>query len=412
MNKIKKFISNNIPKLSFLLFFIINLLILTKSNYIDGGDDLFFYESSLKYSIKDFLIHRYNNWSGRVIPDFLALLFNNQLKNIWTIVNSIMMTLLGILFYQYFLILNPKINQLKRKIIAPSVCLSFLFINRSIISPSFIWLTGSINYLWPIVLFLIIFYPYFFYIINKYYPKNGYYFILLSFIGGILTEQISVMFILLLSLFLIYFFFTQKKIPYQFLISSLLIFLGSILLFFAPGNQIRYQSEVVNNFPSFNSLSILNHISISIYWILNKITNTLSLTLIPIYLLVGINNYRNKKNISINFLLLIISLVLIVKNILKLEFKIYPITSDNIFSTMNIVYYLLITFSFLLLPFSIVKNIKNNFKKYFYSITFFLLFILMFMTTLSPTLDVSGNRTLFIPSLLLTFTWISLIFQD
>lgn len=383
-------------QLFFVLFFILNFFLLIRSDYQDGGDDLFFKQSASQYSTTEFISYRYQNWSGRIIPDTLSLWFNNQPKIIWVFFNSIAITAMAFLLWQYLNLFNPKTKKHSGYLLL--IFFSFLFLDKSIFEPSFIWLTGSLNYLWPTLIGLITFYPFLFFLIKKKIPKNIFLFITISILSGLMTEQVSLALLGFMFLSFFYFILSHQRLPISLVAISLFTVIGSAILFLAPGNQIRYQSETNHNFPGFDSLSLANHISISFYWIINKMVNFLPLPLALIFSLLGTINLQQKQHRTISIFSLAIAFILLIKFLFRLNCPIYPITSDNILSVVNLLKYLITITSLSIIPYLIVKTNINH--KFIYLSLFSFSLILMFIVTLSPTLDASGSRTIFLPGML------------
>jgi hypothetical protein len=403
------FLKNNKEKIVFVIFFIVNLLILNFSNYKDGGDDLFFRNSALNQSLLNFLVNRYFTWTGRMFPEFMAYFFDNSLVNIWPIINSFFITLLSYVVFTYVnLLIKIKIKQ--RMSLIYIIFLSFLLINKHVIEPAYIWRTGSINYLWPVTAGFLAFYPFLLSLKNKLNNKNNGLYLLVSILAAISSEQISVALIFGIIFYFGYMLVFKKKIPLIIYFLSFTILSGSLILFLAPGNQIRLQKESDTNFPGFMSLSIFNHISISLYWVLNKITNDLSLVLAPIFLILGLKSFKfSLKYISL--LSLFLAFILLVKNIFGIQYKIYPITSDNYTSIVILIKYVLAISSLSLIPYLVFRLYKFSLKTTLIYLVVLLVLIQMTMITLSPTLDISGSRTIFLPSIILNVLSIFLIFD-
>lgn len=400
-------------KIVFIIFFIITLVLSCLSKYKDGGDDLFFKTAASNNSLFPFIISRYLNWSGRIIPDALAYLFNSKLEVIWPLFNSIIITLLSVLIFNYINLLTTLKNN-KRFLLVITVCLSFLLINKTIIEPAFLWKTGSINYLWPTTMGLFILYPFLLSIKNKLTKKNNYFYFFVSLLAVISSEQISVAMILGITTYFIYMFLNKKKIPLILYLITFNLFLGSIILFLAPGNQLRLQAETKHNFPDFLSLSVFNRISISLYWMLNKLINVCSLSLAFIYLIVGFKNSYTK-NITLKVfstIAIFLGILLIVKNIFSINFNILPITSNNYLSFNILIKYIISLVGLSLIPYLIWKlfgNLKNSF---IYFLILFIALITMLMITFSPTIDASGSRVLFLPIILINILAILTLFKE
>ena len=130
MKNAKQFFITNKIKIIFIIFFIINFFISYFSKYKDGGDDLFFKTAALNYSWWNFIVSRYLEWSGRIIPDILAYLFNSKLEFLWPLFNSLIITFLSILIFSYVNLLTTIKNN-KKFLLAIIICFSFLLIDKS-----------------------------------------------------------------------------------------------------------------------------------------------------------------------------------------------------------------------------------------------------------------------------------------
>jgi len=409
MKNLKNFLNPNKEKIVFFIFFIVTFLISFYSKYQDGGDDLFYQSASQNYSFFTFAYYRYLNWSGRIVPEILGYVFNGSLSFLWPLFNSFFFTSLSILIFNYLKLLIPT-KKHQTIFLAIVVCLSFLLLDKTIISPSFLWKTGSINYLWPTTLAFFAIYPFFLSIKNKVINYKIFYF-LISLLVGLSSEQISVFLILGLIVYFIFILINKRKIPLILILIALNIVIGSTILFLAPGNQVRFQTETQNNFYQFTSLSLFNRASISLYWILNKLINFFSLSLALIYLVLGVKTFldKNFKLKIFSILSILLSLVFEFKNLLKINYEILPITSRNYLSPDILTKYFFSFFILLLIPYLIYHLSKKYFL--FYFLILFIILATMFIVTLSPTLDVSGNRVLFLPIILLNILSISLLFQ-
>ncbi|TKJ86655.1 hypothetical protein PaeCFBP13512_19365, partial [Paenibacillus sp. CFBP13512] len=124
----------------FLFIFILNSLI----NF-SPGDDEYFKNISKTMSLYDFIYMRYTIWSGRVFADSILYLIMDENIWIWRILNSIIIFMLPIAIVRIF---SMKISFKYFLIAFCSICC----ISFNVISSGFLWVTGSINYSWPILL--------------------------------------------------------------------------------------------------------------------------------------------------------------------------------------------------------------------------------------------------------------------
>lgn len=95
-----------------------------------ASDDFWFSEVSSQYGLIEYIISRYEGWTGRVFPEFLLYTMLNELVWLWRIINPIIIILLS-----YGLV-----RILKRKVEFKDVLLALLtlgFFSPSILSNGF-----------------------------------------------------------------------------------------------------------------------------------------------------------------------------------------------------------------------------------------------------------------------------------
>ena len=126
---------------------------------------------------------------------------------------------------------------------------------------SFLWVAGSITYLFPCVLTIGYLYFYF-HVIDKlnvlplrYYLIFGIY----SFLIVMFVENISFAYVFANILLLIYKFYKDKKIDKFILINTIISLIGAILMLISPGSRNRLLTET-----SFEQLSLLSKIFVNI----------------------------------------------------------------------------------------------------------------------------------------------------
>lgn len=401
----------------FLTVFGLALFISQTSQFIDGGDDIFFAKASQNVTLAEHVINRYETWSGRITAESFAYLFNGPLSSLWSLVNAIAITTLVFLLYFFT-------KQHKARYPWWAALFStggfFIFLHSTIAEPALLWRTGSTNYLWPITLGLVSLLPYLVQLTSKSKKYTNFlitkpylwiFFIGSGFLAGAATEQVALSLLFFLTLFYtnhLYFFVTSQKkksLLFGTHILSFFIVIGALVLFIAPGNAVRFQSEAAAHFPDFFDLTIATKISISVYWIFNKIVHYLSPFLGLILLLTATKNFLERKftkyieYIFFGFIGLL-GCSSIFLYFAQWEFAILPLRKETITNPEVLLGYIFTaalvfcTGLLLLLPFKKYQNLLNI--SLFCGALFHLLLI-----SLSPTLDVSGNRTLFVPAVFL-----------
>lgn len=248
-----KFIKENIYPISLFIFiFLVSILIPL------GGDDWINYLSkNLSFSqIIDNAVTFYQGWEGRFFSRIaLSLLVPNQF--IWAILNASLMTV-------FYIMIIKIIGKRYQKVLYPIVLMFILLVQNGIFGQVYVWKTGNVTYLIPMVYMM-----YLIYIRRDLlnggvvkYKKLEYLFIPLTFIFSMFIENVSVAIVLVCLFNVIINYVKNKKIDkvmFGCLITSII---GLLLMAFSPGNFMRLETtgdfgelnifgKVMVNFPKF-----------------------------------------------------------------------------------------------------------------------------------------------------------------
>lgn len=231
--------------ISFFIAFITMYAILSSIGFRHMSDDAWFSAKALtEKSYIDFLKQRYYTWSSRTPIEFVLLNIINRFE-LWKALNSLFF---GVLIASSSTPISKSIKQ------TISVTIALLAIMYFIPSDSTkygaLWMTGSINYLWPMSLCALGWF-------SIYCLSNGignkpahYALIFMSFILSSFNEQVAV--VNILGCFITTFFIYKNK---EYLTGALIAAFATIivLLFIAtaPGNEVRLVQEATNRFPDF-----------------------------------------------------------------------------------------------------------------------------------------------------------------
>lgn len=218
----------------FLFLFFIMQIYLHKNIYLYGDD--FYYGSFFKLDFWQLHIDHYLSVNGRALIHFLASLILYFDIFLFRIINPFLIIIL-IYFLSKLVASNHSSNNKEtfKKLITFSIML-FCLIDIEVSNGSIYWATGSMNYLLPITLNVMLIY-----FVQKSVTNNkfSYFTFFLIFIASITTEQscmVSFGFIILIVLFN---YFSKNTIP-KFAYSYILIsFIGLLLVVLAPGNFSR-----------------------------------------------------------------------------------------------------------------------------------------------------------------------------
>lgn len=205
---------------------------------ISNFEDIF---NALKY-------HRQNT-NGRVLSHFFVYLFLLMPKWVFNIVNATFTVITLYLFYRFVKSPTQKENLWITILL---VCGLWSF------APAFgdtsLWLTGSCNYMWGLLLDLLFVYPYF----RSYTDgKLDYFnnlnvvrkilFSILAFAVGIYSENGSVTTIALSLLLLVFLFIENKEINFEACLYIAIAVIGFAFLLFAPATSDRTNLNIFGN---------------------------------------------------------------------------------------------------------------------------------------------------------------------
>lgn len=254
--------------------FVLAVLYLTNFNVDMSSDDGWFMKISKDYSFLGFLQWRYNNWSARLFPEavlyliFFVPLFVHHLISAcaWLLYSfSLVRIVVGTVSRKNFLV----------------AFLSLGFLNILVMKDSIFWITGAINYLWPLGLGLFAMIPYadsFFR--NK--KTSIWLYLLPTLLFSISNEQLLVCVIGVTVVYHVAMWIQKRKENYFLYVPTGFFLIGFAFMFLAPGNKLRMQQEINMWMPDFNKLSPLSRLVRGSSWLFEGWQTKLLLLLIAI----------------------------------------------------------------------------------------------------------------------------------
>ena len=326
----------------FVLMLVLNFvtpLIMDDYNYTFGLNGRI---SNLK-DIFEYQIWFYFNWGGRNIAHTIAQFFLMNNKTVFNICNSLTFIVLILLILNF-----SKFNkrEVKNKFIYLILIYFILWFNTPAYGQSFIWLTGSANYLWTSVIALL--YILIFINLNENKKYNKIQIFVLSILGllaGWTNENTGASLIVMLAVHLFMLKFIEKikinKIHIFTFISSII---GFIIMIIAPGNYER--SSMFND----NTFFIIKWIKRAID-ITQTATNFLIIPISIIVILISIYIYKKQK---INKKIYIFLAGIIVATYSMVASPTFPERSWTI-----VVIYMTIVITTLLSELKLEKRLKN-----------------------------------------------------
>ena len=210
----------------------------------DVGDQLSFAKMAQHYGFFEFALYRYQTWSSRLLIESLTMFMSAHY-----LVFDITMFIAVVCFFYCFngiFLKNDKYWGLR--FITPAL---FLLIFPSIFFTSAGLIATATNYLFPLVAFVIGWYCL---------EKKGLAWLVLSFpflILACMQEQFTIFALITFSFYLLKDWFKKKKVNYNYLVGTVLAFIGTVSAMVAPGSAHRNLVETKTWYPGFDKLSLV-----------------------------------------------------------------------------------------------------------------------------------------------------------
>ncbi|AXF75118.1 DUF6056 family protein [Erwinia tracheiphila] len=379
----------------FLTVFFIAFLYLEIRGIHHYADDFWFSNEARTPDIIKWLTIRYQTWSSRTPIEFALLNVINH-KLVWVIFNSFFIALTTSSLA--YVVSNSKKEEIYSALIF--ILIIIVTIKKGFIKDGILWMTGSINYLWPFALsmagFALLKCITHENISNKKSLVVPFFFFLSSF-----SEQLVVVNIILLTSSALVYRGTSQRIAMASLLAAAVAFTYIIL---SPGNTMRLHLETSRWNPDFVNLSILEKITMGLNLSYDQLFSVQPVALIFIYLCLSLSFHKNliAKCLSLLLLTLVISLTFIQeKSFSIMEFDtIYQFSSINAisyFALARATIVILIAISTTALLFFYQKDRKVAWSL---TATYITSYSGTVMMGLSPTIYASGQRVLMVSGMM------------
>ena len=256
------------------VLFILAMLYLANFKIDMSTDDSWFMKVHMKHSLFGFLHWRYNFWSARMFPEaMLYLIFMVPL-----FVHHFFSACAWFLYsYSLVRIFNGTVSR-KNFLVA---FLSLGLMDICVMKNSLFWVTGAVNYLWPLGLGLFSLIPY---ADNFFRDKKStiWPYIIPAIVFSFSNEQLLVCVIGVVLIYHIAIFFKKKKENYFLFIPTTLFLSGLIFMLSAPGNTQRMKQEVIMWMPDFDKLTLFSRVLRGSSWLFEGWQNKLLLLFVLI----------------------------------------------------------------------------------------------------------------------------------
>lgn len=245
----------NVARSRYIPYILYAVLMIVLHIYIttDFGDDVYFRTVLDKYELFDYLIHRYNTWSSRMLIEISMITFS-RVVTLWKILDVAVMVWIAIAFSLMFN--TDKKLSVDWYIIL--MLLSFPFATMNTAG----WIATTVNYTWCVAFGLLAFMPLRNAIMGKRTPWYLYIAALLAHAYASCQEQMCAVMIAICAAVGGYIFWKTKKIPYFALVQTLISIGMLLFILTCPGNDSRVEKEIVQWFPEFANYSFLHKIEL------------------------------------------------------------------------------------------------------------------------------------------------------
>lgn len=295
----------------YVLVFVFALIACSQIKYTDG-DDAFFYHYSNTMNFFEYIKWRYLSWTGRVSSETMMYLIFNVNIWAWRVINAFMLVFLPYSMLTLLKVVSEadiesskllyngerkKVTALALVVIHTLCFFCYLLMDINTLGYACFWITGSMNYLWSFVCGLWVLIPLAKYVYQEERLSFGKlaYAIPCSAIATMAAEQMGAVILAFILICILHTWIKGKRTEigiWALLFSTLLSF---IILFAAPGNDLRVQVAIETCMPQYSTLTFGEHAFITIQWVLSSFANENVLFMCLIWIF-GILLLEKKKN--------------------------------------------------------------------------------------------------------------------
>ena len=274
------------------LMFFGAFLLLTQVGYSDG-DDAFFYQYTHEMGFFEYLSWRYQTWVGRMSGEAMVYIAFSLGIWFWRIVNAMMLVLLpcGVLK------LAEKAAGIRTKNFLPgesvAVVSGYLLMAIMTVGYAAIWINGSIFYTWSFTCGIWALVPVADIVFDTGDGGSGghntwhfFYSIPCAVLASMSIEQMAAVLVTfeVLAVLVVILRKHEKQRTILLIMQTAVTVVAFVILFLAPGNDIRVASEVQNWMPQYEELSFWEHLFVTVQWLVSSFANENRLLLFGIWL--------------------------------------------------------------------------------------------------------------------------------
>lgn len=195
-------------------------------------------------------------------------------KTFWQFANAAMLTLLPAGLVHIVKKMAEPMTERRSFFLSLAVCLTILSLGIEVIGYGGFWITGSTFYLWSIVAGIWAAMPFVELAYGKSVPARMLlYAIPCGFIAAMGQEQIAAVVIAFGILAIVCYFYRERRIAWLPVLEVVIMIAALLALFISPGTTARTQAEVEQWMPQYATMSLGNHIFITVQWMLSSFAN-------------------------------------------------------------------------------------------------------------------------------------------
>ncbi|MFS7398510.1 DUF6056 family protein [Carnobacterium maltaromaticum] len=278
--------SKNKERIIVLLSIYISFLLFNFFMTTFKADDLVYLQRVSEMGYIQASIKNYNNWSSRMVIEFF-LMFLTKHFVLWKVLNATVMLGTVVIICKYVF---KEIES--RKLIMTFAVYSFIPLT---VMGETGWIATTMNYHWPLLFAMVAFYSFYQLLINERINLTIYYLSLPLLIFAVNQEQVNACFFVLTTL-LSFYLWSQRKYDYKLSLISAISFLGIVFSVTAPGNKIRAGREIIDWFPNYDNLNVINKLDLGISSFGKPFFFDFNILFILFFLLIFVLSYTKTKN--------------------------------------------------------------------------------------------------------------------
>ncbi|WP_317642895.1 DUF6056 family protein [Bombiscardovia apis] len=384
------------------------------------ADDIDFTDRMKQYNVFSWVQTRYMEWSGRIFSETAVAIFYPLPMLVWRIVNIFMLALL------VYSLIRITFNYFTTETVVLTYA-AFWLIAPNVIYLSSFWMAGALFYLWPGALALFAGT----YLADLYRgetPKHTVLCVICAILGSLGVEQIGPCLVGFSALTVIQLVRQHKKVPrglIAFTAFSLVAVLSELV---SPGNKSRTPNETARWFPEFGHMSIFQKLRYGMKWQFNQFTTSF-LVLVYVVVILMLIAYVQRRCDTVQPSELVEMNSPVESRVLNIS-TIWAVTSLIIIGYSRTVGLETVLFSF--------NSLQDGFLRHVGSYLFwFSLFVCIVLSSVllskqkglvlfswlgaaaaaaimsfSPTIDISGTRTLFVSSVLVIMALMTFVSEN